>query len=361
MKDLRVSLLLKIKFVAMALLIIIGFSFNISSDSNSSRALNEVRKQYDTGLKEVNANISTLVSLSKSFDKSDEMLVELQTQVRKTRLSYKKIEYLVAYFDSYNTKKNINGAPLPSLEPNVPEITVLQPKGLQVLDEMVFSEEFDKQSEDFVVLALALQSDFEQVLSYQQKIKIEHRHVFESMRQELVRIFTLGVTGFDTPGSANGVEEAKYAFKGVYDALNSYMPLIVEKNKGLAILMDARMKHTIDYLETNHDFETFDRLAFLKEHIDPQYQILYTLHRQLGIEFYEETSTLPKAVNYEASSIFSKDFLNPSYFANQKIDEPNKVKRQALGRLLFFDPILSNIMREHVHPVIILKKPLPMA
>jgi len=139
------------------------------------------------------------------------------------------------------------------------------------------------------------------------------------------------------------------------------MPLIVEKNKGLAILMDARMKHTIDYLETNHDFETFDRLAFLKEHIDPQYQILYTLHRQLGIEFYEETSTLPKAVNYEASSIFSKDFLNPSYFANQKIDEPNKVKRQALGRLLFFDPILSNIMREHVHPVIILKKPLPMA
>ncbi|MEO1260296.1 MAG: cytochrome c peroxidase [Bacteroidota bacterium] len=330
------------KILTATLIFLSLFSFLSFQENEAAIALEEVSNQFSNGLDELELAVEDLVFAAENLSEAASSKIALQEAIINTRLSYKKTEFLTAYFDPYNTKKNINGAPLLSVEPNVPEVVVIEPTGLQVLDEIIFTDEPFEEKEAIIELAKQFAKDYKTMRNYQSNISVEHRHVFEAMRQELVRIFTLGVTGFDTPGSANAIPEAKAALEGVYAALKSYMPIIEEKSRGLAIVMDARMEYTLNYLEKNSDFETFDRLEFLMQHIEPQYHELHTLHDQLGIEFYEEVDDRPIPVNHHAVSIFAPDFLNAGYFANLDMDHPLMEKRIELGKVLFFDPVLSS-------------------
>lgn len=338
---LKHSTTMKRKILILVPLIAVVIFFGSFSSDQAKLALEKVEQQFETSLEETSLSIEDLVFAAQNLDESDASVVAFQAAVTNARMSYKKVEFLVAYFDNFSVKKSINGAPLPSVEPNVPEVTVIEPSGLQVLDEMAFLGNPKQEKTELLALAEQLEKDFKQLQFFQSKIKITHRHVFEAIRQGLVRVMTLGVTGFDTPGSANAIPEAHAAFEGMYDAFKNYMPILQERNVGLTILMDARMEHTLEYLEKHQDFDTFDRLEFLMEHIEPQYQIFHEIHRQLGIEFIEEVDSQPKPVNYHAESIFAKDFLNAGYYANLDMEHPLMDKRVELGRTLFFDPVLS--------------------
>ncbi|MEM9821597.1 MAG: cytochrome c peroxidase [Bacteroidota bacterium] len=304
-------------------------------------ALQQIERQFSQGMAKVEDEIQKLKTHIIGLENNKASIRKAQERIIQTRLAYKEIEFLLAYFDAYSIKKNINGAPLPSVEPNVPEVIRVAPSGLQVLDEMIFADEVFEEKAALIDLVEKLEKDFKEVRFFQSKVNLTHRHIFESIRQELVRVYTLGLTGFDTPGSVNSIPEAKAALHGAYDAFKAYLPLLQEKNVGQAILMDARMEYTLSYLDENTDFDTFDRLKFLKEHIDPQYEIFLSIHKTLGIEFIEETTDRPQAVNYHATSLFAPDFLNKGYFANQDLKNPLLEKRIALGQLLFFDPVLS--------------------
>lgn len=304
-------------------------------------SLQKVEKQMHDGLEKVYQEAKQLKKQALALKDNEQNILALREQIKKTRLAYKQVEFLIDYFDSYNVKKNINGAPLPSVEPNVPEVVKVEPTGLQVLDELIFSDELYAQKDDLIGLTEKFEKDFHQVKEYQSRLKLTHRHVFEASRQQLIRIFTLGLTGFDTPGSVNAVAEAEAAIEGIYKAIDAYMPLMTEKSVGYAILMDAHMTRTRDFFKANTDFDSFDRLKFLKQTINPQYEILLSIHTTLGIEFANETNDLPKAVNYQSKNLFDKDFLNVGYFANQDLENPHLDKRIALGKLLFFDPLLS--------------------
>ena len=54
-------------------------------------------------------------------------------------------------------------------------------------------------------------------------------------------------------------------------------------------------------------FETFDRLDFLMECINPLYGYILEIQIGLGIELPHEMNRKPTAVNYMAENIFSKD------------------------------------------------------
>ncbi len=328
-KKILLSLVLLAAFFAL-----LGFKEN-----EAAVALEKTNDLFHSRLEEMALAVEKLEHTAQNL--TPNQVEVLQKAVTDARLQYKKIEFLLAYLDGYAIKKNINGAPLPNVEPNVPRVIEIAPSGLQVLDELAFGEDPFSEKEKIQELAQKLSHDFEEMQAYQSKVKLTHRHIFEAIRQGIVRVFTLGATGFDTPGSANAIPEAKAAFEGMYDAFKNYMPMLTEKDRGLAIVMDARMEYTLQYLTENNDFETFNRLEFLKNHIEPQYQLFYEIHKSLGIEFAEETDKMPRAVNYHATSLFAPDFLNAGYFANLDLKNPLMAKRVELGKTLFFDPILS--------------------
>src|SRR5690606_29205633 len=99
----------------------------------------------------------------------------------------------------------------------------------------------------------------------------------------------------------------------------------------------ALFESAISSLESSGSFETFDRLEFLKEYIDP-------LYKKLGsLQTVPTNSPLKKTTpwNPNSSSIFGADFLDPYFFSGLKKEEDNTQMRN-LGKDLFYDATISN-------------------
>lgn len=258
-----------------------------------------------------------------------------------TRLSYKKLEPILTRRANQAVLDYVNGAPLPKLEKNVAEINVIEPSGLQILDELIFGDDPIAEKEKINKLTSELIHQFKRIKQSEIRYPLTDRIVFEAVRQEFVRIYTLGLTGFDSPLSGNSIEEAKVALQSSYEHLLPYKKQLIQVKFSYTELLYNSFEKGIDYLEKNNNFDEFDRLLFLKEIINPLFDLTYRAHKALGIEFVWETSpSFISPFNYNATNLFAENFLNP--YAYLLLDEKtNNKKVFELGKTLFFDPILS--------------------
>lgn len=331
-------------FSLLGLVLLLPNWFGRLRTTTATEALALVTQQYHQDLAAFATQSQLLVQASQKFKQAPDsrQAQQLRAAITATRLAFKKVEFLLEYQDRHSVKRNLNGPPLPSLLPNTPKIVVLEPKGLQVLDELIFSDELVAEAQQVDSLAQELHLDVVQVQNFQTKTILQHRFIFEAARQEIVRILTLGLTGFDTPGSANAIPEAAQALAGVAQAIDPYLKLAdksstVKVAKFLATLLTEAQQ----YLKQHPDFASFDRLGFLKTYLNPIFQEIHHLQKALGIETEDQTTPLPLPQNPQAKNIFANDFLNINYFANLGTAtlQPQRVE---LGRLLFFDPVLSS-------------------
>ena len=257
-------------------------------------------------------------------------------QVRK---EFKKVEFLVAYLQPQLYNDKINGAPLPKLERKVPEIRVFDPKGIQAIDEMVYSDEHDY--DELISLTSKLNYDWDKMTNYLRVVNLTDRNVLESMRSGLIRHYTLGITGFDTPGSSYAMEDGLVYMSSFLNYLEIYASDIRGADPDLYNKLHQLALNAQEYLKTNSNFDDFDRLYYLKEFIDPLYAGLLEAHLVLNVETIYDVSERKVSVNYMATSLFSRDFLNPYYYTNL-LPEQHTDDLQNLGKLLFFDPLLSS-------------------
>ena len=301
-----------------------------------------MKSQYHDGISNFGQAINSLEIIALALDESSTSVKDLQNSFDQLRISYKKIEFLAEYFDPEFIKDYINGPPLKSLERNSPSLSILEPEGMQVLEELIYGENPYQEKSTINKLVNALKDNFHYFKSYQQSIEIADRYIFEASRFQLIRIFSLGVTGFDTPMTDNAIIEASISMQSTFEALKPYFPLAKEKAPLLAETLEKAFAGSVRYLKENKDFETFDRMEFLKSYINPLYQLILDLQLALGIETYYETSplTFKHSVNYLAGNLFDEDLLNPYYYLKIRKDQDNQALVD-LGRTLFFDPILS--------------------
>ena len=333
----------KIPFIGFTILVLAFLlpSFTSNPHSSLNETLTFLTSTFHQGMEQMESQISKYVSAATNLDQSSASLETLQETHLQTRLAYKRIEFLLEYYDRDAMKKYINGAPLPTIEKHVPEIRIIEPSGLQVLDELVFGDHPVNEKEEILSQISELKKYYKQIKFYQERIKIQHRHVYEATRQELIRIFTLGVTGFDTPGSVNAIPEAHTSMRSLEQAMMTYSNMLRSKDDQLEKEITILFKEGIQYLDDHNDFDRFDRLTFFKSYINPLYMKVGQAQQQLGIETIDETTDVPQAVRYHAKQIFGDEFLNEDYFANVNAAELSE-KRIALGKMLFFDPILSS-------------------
>lgn len=263
---------------------------------------------------------------------------ELRRAHLTTRQAYKKVEFLLAYAQPATIARHINGAPLPKTEPSVPEINVIAPSGLQTLDELVFADEIDRAA--IKKLSHKLLGDYRLLHRQMKSLRLQHRHLFEGLQQQLVRSFTLGLTGFDTPSSGNALPEARVVFQTMAAYYSEYAPLVESKDSTTnALILTSLARARAMLAEGN--FDSFDRLAFLRQVINPLTEALPDAQRLLNIESAGDYGDLPSPINPQADHLFDADWLNAEYYANFSSAAYSE-QRQKLGKLLFFDPILSN-------------------
>lgn len=252
----------------------------------------------------------------------------LQKAVISAREAYKKIEFYIAFQYPEYANEHFNGAPLLHIERENTRPTVLEPEGLQVLDELVFSEEAFDEKTKIATLATKLNASYSLLYNSLPKTKTDFDNDIAAMRLQLIRIFSMGITGFDTPGSLNALPEAESSLKGmkVYFAENY-------KNETIVALFEGAIAN----IQNASNFETFDRLQFLKKYIDPLYKNLGMLQStKIDASLANTTSWNPAS-----NSIFAADFLNPYFFTGLKKEEDN-AQMKLLGKDLFYDASISN-------------------
>lgn len=300
---------------------------------NEKKQLSEnFAKEFNDNYTELNQNLETFVkAIADSV--AYEQLFKNYLSVRK---SYKKIEPVILYLDKTAVERDLNGAPLLKIEPKTPGINILKPKGLQVIDEEIAEENIDyatlkKLTVDFI-------NKLDIVKKTLQIHLINHRMVIELYQLNLIKLLTLELSGFDTPGTLNGLEDAKTTLatinKIITPYLNDFPKLKSEINELKKLMQKAEL-----FLQNSTDFNTFDRATFVNKYFEPLYKKINDFHQNSGVEYYDEISNFPLSFNPRSNHVFSNNFFNSNYFAGVIIEDNDELIQ--LGKTLFYDPILS--------------------
>jgi len=310
-------------------LLLIGFavmSFNpvYKSTETENTAITE-------GLADFKSKLERLKIDAYHFSEDKISPEELRKSLRNTRNSFKEIEFYVAYHYPEFTKTHLNAAPLFHIEAAGTSAYTLPPEGLQVLDELIFSDEATAEKEKIKTMTDFLYNSYSGFYLSSVKNGLSRgKNKTLPLRIELIRIYSLGVTGFDTPGSLNISEEAGHAFSGMKKYINND---IYFKNYNLQ-KANRILTEGVAYLSKNTDFETFDRIEFYKLYIQP-------LYREFGSwDGNEDDLKEFSGWNVNSTNFFSSEFLDPYFYTLLKSGEDNAELRK-LGKDLFYDQHLS--------------------
>ncbi len=272
--------------------------------------------------------VTNLEQVAEAFKFEKTNLESLQKALLTTRNDYKKLEFYLSFRYPEYTNKHFNGAPLLQIERENTKPSVLEPEGLQIIDELVFSEEAFSERTKIATLTTMLKSSYTQLYESFPKNQSTFKNDISAIRLQLVRVFTVGITGFDTPGSLNALPEAEFSLKGMRNYFSENY-----SNETISVLFDAAVYE----LQQAESFDSFDRLNFLKKYIDPLYKNLGELQPSTKEAILKNTTSW----NPESTSIFATDFLNPYFFTGIKEEEDSKSLKE-LGETLFYDTSISS-------------------
>jgi cytochrome c peroxidase len=147
---------------------------------------------------------------------------------------------------------------------------------------------------------------------------------------------SMGITGFDSPIAFHSIHEAKAALDGLRKNILSFSSKAKDDEilKRLIKRFDA-----IDlYLATNSNFNTFNRGEFIIDYLTPLSKSMYEFQLDCGVANNKWLS----AVDMTQTNFASATAIQPMWFAptyNRELKDKDQVA--SLGKILFFDPILS--------------------
>ncbi|MFD2720450.1 cytochrome-c peroxidase [Hymenobacter monticola] len=292
------------------------------------------------------AQSTRLVAVLQLLEKRQATLAQAQAAFRATKSAYKRTEYLTEYLDP-ELAKRINGAPLPkvvvteadylALGRRDPQFVTMPPEGLQVLEEMLFAPEAPNAAEA-LILAQRVEEGFNRFAANVQHQPFTNQQVLGSLREEMLRVMTMGITGFDAPAAGSEMAFAAEALAPVLAVTETFAQAGPAPEAGAATV--AALQKTVTYLRQHPDFDSFDRVYFLREVANPAYGRLVALAAAV-LPPADAEDLLARPVNEQATNLFDPNFLRPAYYAKQDRREPSPAQIE-LGRLLFFDPVLSS-------------------
>ncbi|KAB1067992.1 cytochrome-c peroxidase [Tamlana haliotis] len=309
------------------------FIVNFFSCTSKSAYIEASGDKLNAYLKDTSQALEQLDETATAFMYANVTIDSLKGVLRHARLSYKKVEFYVAFYNPEFTTKHLNGAPLLKISKSGNQPTVIPPEGLQMLDELIYANNASDEKEEIAALSKKVKNKFNFLANALKSIKPTPEDLVLATRLQMVRIYTLGITGFDTPGSVNGLEEAVASLQALKTLIESE-PLTKKYSKGTEII--SLFDGAIAQLKDGSSFETFDRLSFLINFIDP----LYKKFGELPIKIDTENLKNHTAWNPKSTSIFASNFLDPYYYTQLQENEDSKELKQ-LGETLFYDSLIS--------------------
>ncbi len=223
--------------------------------------LNMKQESFDkAALLSLENNIDTIIALLKSSDR----LVEkdkLQELFSSSRKNYKKVEPFVEYYFQGLTRR-INGPALPEIKTD--DNMINDPSGFQVIEEIIYSDTVDLL--DLKKQTKILTTDLLFIKNTMKEMPIQEHHFYELIQHQIIRIAALGITGFDSPIAFESIEEAAFTLDGINEWYLLYCNI---KGKKVNQQLTSLFKNAIVYAQKNNNFNEFNRLEFIKNHLMP--------------------------------------------------------------------------------------------
>ncbi len=253
--------------------------------------------------------------------------VQLQKLFLQVRLAYKKMEWATEYFDPA-TSRLINGPPVQELE--LPELKIIEPAGLQVIEPMLFPVPDSSRKKELLIQLGLLRLNGDLYRKRFGNMVMMDWQVFDAAKLEVFRIMTLGISGFDNPLTLKSMEESATALESVQLAIDYY------RGQEDTDRLGERFQHAADYLRTNPDFDSFDRMAFITRYCNPVTIGISDREQKSGIH----SNKYNRLLNQEAKTLFDTNAFNVNAYApdHSAFMTPEKI---ILGEKLFSDPVLS--------------------
>lgn len=276
-------------------------------------------------------NMTEAVDLIDSLGKVDAESPEAKKIFTALRVAFKKAEPYASYLNP-EVGHRANGPALPVFAEDTERI--LNPIGLQKIEESIYEGEDPAVFKRETSLTKGLMVNLMQNVS---EHKLSSERFFIATHQQLLRIISLGITGFDTPVSQLGLSEtvvSLQALKEVYD--HTLSELIKKKNTGLDTEFQLNIARAVAFIQKNGDFNSFDRYTFIREYMNPITRNWVSIRKESGL--WEGVNNKP--FNFDAATFFEKDAFNVEYFTPPVNRNPSE-KQIALGKKLFLDPNLS--------------------
>ncbi|MGB6151821.1 MAG: cytochrome c peroxidase [Pricia sp.] len=279
-------------------------------------------------LEHITQALKLMDSLSAASVDSD----EAKTIFAKVRESFKKAEPYASYLNP-QVGHRANGPALPIYLEDTGKI--LNPFGLQKIEESIFEGEVSQPQ--FLKEVRLTKGLMKNLHSYITNKKLTPQRFFIATHQQLLRIISHSISGFDTPVSHLGINETIVSLEGLYEVYRlSVQPLIQEKNPQLDREFHKNIKTSVEFVKINMDFESFDRYTFIRDHLNPITRNWVDIRKESGL--WEGVSNFP--LNFDAPTFFENDSFNTTYFMPATHKNPT-AEQITLGKKLFYDPNLS--------------------
>jgi cytochrome c peroxidase len=331
-----------------ALYVILLIVFAIFFFSFIEKRSNAYKQLYFAELREFVLQQSALQHTITAADlSSEENILAVRKGIEEARIKLKNIDFWLRYFEP-NAYRKING-PLPVEWENEVFEKFEQPyrregAGLTLAELSMNQPPLVKDSLlDLINRSLDAVKTFE-ADSITGQLS-EYNHLFLANRLFLLNLAAIYTTGFECPDTARIIPELKSMLQGtkkIYDQYNLSFPEFALSKEYIDLY-----EQTMGYVNGQPvRFSAFDQFDFIKNYINP----LFALNQQF-INAYNVRSLNfnDYTLNNNTQSIFDK-----SLYTSQNIkgiysmveDEKTLREIRYIGKLLFYDPILSgNNMR----------------
>ncbi|HEX8326218.1 MAG TPA: cytochrome c peroxidase [Hymenobacter sp.] len=248
------------------------------------------------------------------------------------RLAYKRVEAFSEYFLP-SASRLVNGAPVPEIE--VEETRQFEAGGLQVIETLLYPAPDAEGRASLRQEVGRLRRQLRGLSDSWAVQEFTDSHVFDALRQETFRVVALGISGFDTPAVGTALPEAATALAALHAPLRLYAPTAAEPKAAYEQLRQ-RLLAAEAYLRQPVSFADFNRFEFISRHANPLGRALLAYQRQVGIAPFTEL----RSFRGDAATLFDSAAFNPDFYTGNAQWFSNAAK-VALGRQLFFDPVLS--------------------
>ncbi|MES2618938.1 MAG: cytochrome c peroxidase [Bacteroidota bacterium] len=330
---------LKIKCAGIVLLIalaVVTISFKQSGKDTYG-------KHYLAELDELSVSQSALLeSVRNSPMQSASDIVKIKNEILNVRQHLKGMDFWLRYLEPTVYKK-MNG-PLPvEWETEVFE-KFEKPYKREGAGLTLALQALDEPQPNKAALISLIQQSITAEQTYKNDSITKHlttfHHFYLCNRLYLLNLAAIYTTGFECPDTAAIVHELRRMTKDVKEIYLSYNESF--PTTALSTEYLKQYDEMIDFIDAqSSDFSSFDHFTFIRNYVNP----LFIKNQKMVKEFGAVSKNmLDYSLNKEATSIFKKDLYfgqNPKGIFLRVDDAEALSEIEELGRLLFYDPILS--------------------